>query len=109
MREVYLRAVDRKIQKDTAHAEWYSANGERVLTRMLDALVPASEPDSGPWGERDEQALWLLCRTLLGRIEAVLLALDASARVCGRGGGGGRTARRRSLGEARQRRPRQDA
>ena len=82
VREVYLRAVDRKIQKDTAHAEWYSANGERVLTRMLDALVPASEPDSGPWGERDEQALWLLCRTLLGCIEAALLELgDASARV----------------------------
>jgi len=84
VREVYLRAVDRKIQKDTAHAEWYSANGERVLTRMLDALLGGGggEPDSGPWGERDEQALWLLCRTLLGCIEAALLELgDASARV----------------------------
>ena len=39
VREVYLRAVDRKIQKDTAHAEWYSANGERVLTRMLDTCI----------------------------------------------------------------------
>ena len=59
MREVYLRAVDRKIQKDTAHAEWYSANGERVLTRMLDYMLGGEIPeDSGPWGERDEQALW---------------------------------------------------
>ena len=83
VREVYLRAVDRKIQKDTAHAEWYSANGERVLTRMLDYMLGGEIPeDSGPWGERDEQALWLLCRTLLGCIEAALLELgDASARV----------------------------
>ena len=66
MREVYLRAVDRKIQKDTAHAEWYSANGERVLTRMLDYMLGGEIPeDSGPWGERDEQALWLLGNLLL--------------------------------------------
>ena len=39
------------------------------------------EPDSGPWGERDERALWLLCRTLLGCIERRCSSSATSARV----------------------------
>lgn len=88
LRELMLRNVDRYLHSDTVQTEWYSPGAEKLVTRLLSALPEApTEPSkrsgrgnpAADWDDYDTEALFLLCRTQLGCLEASLKELDAAA------------------------------
>ena len=88
LRELMLHNVDRYLHSDTVQTEWYSPGAEKLVSRLLTTLpeTPA-EPSkrrgngnlAADWSDFDTEALFLLCRTQLGCLEASLKELDAAA------------------------------
>ena len=93
VREVMLSTVDSSLARSKARRspryDWYSPAAERLLSKLLRKIASAADADpassrrnSGKWGMAETESLWLLCRTQLGAIEAVLLELgDAASRI----------------------------
>jgi len=86
LRELMLRNVDRYLHSDTVQTEWYSPGAEKLVSHLLSALPEApAEPSkrrgnlAADWDDFDTEALFLLCRTQLGCLEASLKELDAAA------------------------------
>ena len=86
MRELVLREVHSSLKKESPHAEWHTRRAEWMLAALLSQLESAGEVDDkarrGTVAHTDLEAMWLLCRSQLGCIEAVLKELgDAYERV----------------------------
>ena len=88
-RESLLKEAQASMRRDSPHAEWYSKKGEQMLKELL-ARLPSDDDDQStpPVGRRggteglDLDALWLLCRSSMGAIEAALQELgQAQGRV----------------------------
>eukprot|EP00967_Tisochrysis_lutea_P079481 scaffold108814_cov23-Tisochrysis_lutea.AAC.1 len=95
VRERMLRYAEKSLRQQKASADgWHSAEAERMLERLLFRSTSSGSPGSlraergargrrasaeANWGEPETEALWLLCRTQLGGIEATLGALEAAA------------------------------
>lgn len=93
VRERMLRYAEKSLRQDKVAADgWHSAEAERMLERLLQrasSLVAAEDAAAtgrvrrasaeAQWGDAETEALWLLCRTQLGGIEATLQALESAA------------------------------
>lgn len=96
VRERLLREASKAIKKDKpGMCGWYSRGGERLLSQLLDHMPSSDVAERGGQGKpsiRDEKkwttahgdALWLLCRTQLGAIEAALIELGGASSRCAR-------------------------
>ncbi|EOD12408.1 hypothetical protein EMIHUDRAFT_464857 [Emiliania huxleyi CCMP1516] len=92
VRERMLRRAEKSLRGEvsTAAAGWHSLEAERLLEKLLhyaSSVIAKEQKTRGSrvaseasWGEAETEALWLLCRTQLGGIEASLHALDAAAK-----------------------------
>lgn len=82
-REVLLREAHASIRSESPHAEWYSRGGERLLGQILSRLPADDAADKSKGKEApDAEALWMLCRSSMGIIEASLQELgQAQLRV----------------------------
>ena len=89
-RDRLLKEAHASIRRESQHAEWHSKGGERLLKMLLVRLeqlgrLPADDDGEAMTkrgGDLDLEALWLLCRSSMGGIEAALLELgQAQSRV----------------------------
>ena len=89
-RDRLLKEAHASIRRESQHAEWHSKGGERLLQMLLVRLeqlgrIPTDDDGEAmtrKGGDLDLEALWLLCRSSMGGIEAALLELgDAQRRV----------------------------
>jgi hypothetical protein len=97
VRAALLQEIDNSFEKSASRSEarqqadWYSAGAEKLLDRLLSRL-PGLPTDEMPSGRARDvspaaidgsalEALWLLCRTQMGCIEAVLKELDKGVRA----------------------------
>ncbi len=86
MRELVLREITTSLRHESPHAEWHTRRGEFMLAALLSRLK-IDESDKGRRGltpQVDLEALWLLCRSQLGCIEAVLKELGEAYEQVGR-------------------------